>query len=249
VIGSDVFGNIEDASYDLSRSNLTMASIEGNFTGTILEDCTLGAAIFSEATMAGVLLARSRARAARFWKTSFEHSEMDDIVIESSIFEHCNMQSSQACRTKATKTIFANCIQRYCHYPQCRFNHVKWINGSCSWTSFKESQFDDAEITDIDAEYTSFVKCQFFSVVFLRSNLKQANFTGSSFYKVGFFGCDLSQSEGLTNEMLQNTFGDVSTLLPAGLMRPEHWSPVEIRPEDIWRTMNPEMAAALARIQ
>lgn len=94
---------------------------------------------------------------------------------------------------------------------------------------FEGVYFDSANL-----ECANLVQAYLEGASFQKANLRDANFEGASFkgadlqgaklQRANFSGADLVEVKGLTQEQLEQAFGDATIKLPAGLEMPKSWT-------------------------
>lgn len=98
---------------------------------------------------------------------------------------------------------------------------------SLRWARFAGSYLNRANFSGSDLGNVDFKYADLRDANFAGSILSGAKFTNANVTGANFSGADLSLT-GLTEEQLASAAGDQGTVLPAGKVRPAHWSKTDL---------------------
>ena len=146
-----------------------------------------------------------------------------NIQLDNSSFYLCNMQrvkfnfvSLRASRfdfTQLNQSEFYGCILHQCQFPNSNLTNCVFVNSDLSL-----SEFDQISPKNLRIESSQLSACVFRSCLFSYSWL---SFLNSGLLDVKFENCSFELVDcNLTQEQLDATWGDESTVAPPGLRRP-----------------------------
>lgn len=230
---------------DLSRSNLqNHIFIDGALAGTNFDGSNLGASSFNNFNVDNSRFNRAIIVAVTFQNCLIRNADLDEARFSHVRFEACHLTSSQAHRTQFSTSIVQSSDWQNASFESSRFSSVIFVNSNLPGASFRDGVLDSVQFVQATLNFASFKNAYLNDVVFSHSEITGASFEGATLHKVGFFGSDLTNVAGLTKEMLSETFGDSTNILPNGMDLPQNWSPTPVEEAQIWQFMHPEYATA-----
>lgn len=154
--------------------------------------------------------------------------------IDSTIFFVASLMNLKIDRSLLSNVTFFDCIIDFIlieksiitsfDFPNCKMN-------SCAFF-YTESESVNFHFSDI--EYANFTNCSFKdsnfdSTIFSRSVFDNCEFKNCSFVDSKLNGAHFINCTGITQDMIDAADGDSKTVLPNGLVHPDHW---EIVPDE-----------------
>jgi uncharacterized protein YjbI with pentapeptide repeats len=191
-------------SLNFSSTNLQAITLQGatihsadfsqsSLEGSVLENCSFDFSRFDFAKLDG-----SRTSSLSFKNCEFEHSEIILAVWRKS---NCHRANFQFAFIEETHLI-------ECDFFASKLTNTKWINSNIENCSFKDCNLTSAAFSHSFFEECGFENCPAFSLI--------------KFTRVGFYNVDLSHVD-MTQEQLDQCFGDITVLTPPDLIRPKNW--------------------------
>lgn len=119
--------------------------------------------------------------------------------------QHATLKGANIIKYNLSKASF-----QYCDLGLIKGQFVNFSGAFFSQTSFKAADLENANFNNAGLWFTNFYGAR----------LVNASFDGANFYKISFQNADLSKASGLTQEMLNQAYGNKNTKLPPGLTIP-----------------------------
>lgn len=185
---------------------------EAQLEGADLNRADVGRTDFSEAQMEGARLVGAQLEGAYFWDTEMPGADLRWAQMEGADLRGAQMEGVLLIGAEMQATILRN--------------------AQLAWSDLREAQLQRADLSNAGME----------GVNLSRANLEEANLRGADLRSSGLNevsgarmslrAADLTDTAGLTQDMVNRAWGDCATILPAGLRRPDHWDRAAIDPEE-----------------
>lgn len=240
-------------------------SLERRQHETYLRDAAVSTASFTldltRTNLAGVVLDGLNFNHARFDGSSLRFSTLNKTSVEEASFSDVQAEGAELSGTLMTDASIGG------HWEGATFSRAELVNVNTVFASFDGARFEHVDLTGADFGYA-----ELSSVVFFASDLTGTNLKGARLYGVSFLGTKLSQTDvyraemvaayliaancagmvGLTQESIDQSFGDGRTSLPDGLTRPASWLAIDASPtergvyRESWKEQVREVLTVLA---
>ena len=116
------------------------------------------------------------------------------------------------------------------HLHNVEFGKTDLSHFELNYFSFFQAHLDNTVLVN-----AQLVEAIFIGTDFTLSHLYMANFKGASLNRANLVGADMAEAKNLTQEQINEAFGDGGTKLPRDLTAPLHWPHIalDISPTDI----------------
>ncbi len=132
---------------------------------------------------------------------------------------------------------FTNYSIRDIDFSYISFYHADFSGSNLVNVNFSNAMLFNVNFSDTQLSVINFSDAHFFWGKFVDVSLGSADFSGASFSVTDLSGADFTNARNLIQEQVNETYGDVNTRLPAGLILRDIWIEAEkriyrIHPED-----------------
>lgn len=128
-------------------------------------------------------------------------------------FLAANLSSANIIEANLKETMLLDAKLDYALILRSSLSHAILSRANLSKADMSESDFSGAEL----------LKANLSKVNFDNTNLSEANLSEAEFFNTNLSGAIMYRTEGLTQEQINEAYGDESTKLPKHLERPAHW--------------------------
>ncbi len=188
---------------DLTRTNLSGAVLTGNFDYANFERSSLALARANGASFNN----------ARFFYTHLEQAEFTSVELRNAVFIATHLEGVTLRDANADGVqVYGGSLEGSLIVDTTLSNAL--VRGAeASGASIVRTTFEGAEIMSSDFTGVRFDHCVLTGLNMSRSVVNVCNFRGVNCASV----------TGLTQQMIDSSFGDAETVLPNGLTRPARW--------------------------
>lgn len=190
---------------DLSHSNLTGAFLTGDFDFANFEYSSLAYARVHGTTLRRASFFHAHAEAAEFSQVEFERT----ILIGS----HCEGATFRDLRCEKFELFHADL--RGAHFIGTTFNEAMMYGIKANAVSFSRTTFAATTISSGELIGASFEGCSLDGLKLESSPVAHA---------LNLMGANCANVQGLTQEIIDSSYGDKRTTLPEGVDRPALWT-------------------------
>lgn len=170
--------------------------------------------------------------------SNFEFTALEGATVQDSQLNRCNFQKS---KWNGSQVIFANFDDS--DFTHCNWDLINWQHSSCLRAKFQSGIIAESDLVRLDCShanfnYAHFISSQLCHVKFKRCQLVSSRFTHCHldacifdecedfstliFAKTGLANIDLREID-VTQEQIDQCFGDKSVKLPKHIKRPANW--------------------------
>ena len=196
--------------------------------GLKLDGFSAGNAYFYEANFSNTTLHNANLKGAYMANAVLAEATIDETKADRAVFTHADMRGMKA-RTASFNGAYMEMVDaRSAVFADSVMQGVKAGHMSASG-----GDFQGIDAVDADFSYSTLTNAHFWGANMASASLKGADLRGAQFggailekadLKCALIqGAKLDGAKELQAEQLQNTMGDETTKLPAGIERPEMW--------------------------
>jgi len=194
-------------------------------TGLTLVD--LRATDFSGADLSGADLSRANLSRARFRRADFRESNLQETVLVGADLAEADFRGADLSRADFRQAILHQAILRWVDLRGADLTGANLFGANLERALLHEANFRGSNLRLASLNVTSFGG----------ADLSEADLHGT-----GIRGADLGETKGLIQAQLESAKGDENTILPLGLVRPQHWAKTLSRQCAVYRDLHQENA-------
>jgi uncharacterized protein YjbI with pentapeptide repeats len=221
-------GNLEGADFtggDLRGVIFYAAKLKAvDFSGVNLQEAVmyeadLHEALFYEANLQMAILRKANLTNAVFYGADLQSATLYDANLSEAIFYQAQLQATNFCDANLTRANLEACNLTNGNLIGANLQGANLIGANLQNATFSTANLQEAILLEAVLS-----KANFSDANLSKANLVGANLAGTIFQDANLNGTDLSRVENWEARQIETALGDSATILPDGLMMPNHWT-------------------------